>query len=89
MKGIVHCYSTITIDLSRLMKKINKMACASSEDSDQPLHPPSLISLRRPHEESVGPLLPIERTLKTDQTGRMPMLIRIFAGCTVILLVLS
>ena len=25
--------------------KINKMACASSEDSDQPGHPPSLIRI--------------------------------------------
>ena len=25
--------------------KTNKMACASSEDSDQPRHPPSLISV--------------------------------------------
>ena len=45
--------------------KTNKMACAPSEDSDQPGHPPSLISLRCPHEESFGPLLPIERTAKT------------------------
>ena len=36
--------------------KTNKMACASSEDSDQPGHPPSLIkSLRCPHEESLVP----------------------------------
>ena len=46
--------------------KTNKMACAPSEDSDQPGHPPSLIrvfavdaqadlSLRCPHEESLGP----------------------------------
>ena len=35
--------------------KTNKMACAPSEDSDQPGHPPSLISLRCPHEESWGP----------------------------------
>ena len=45
--------------------KANKMACAPSEDSDQPGHLPSLISLRCPHEESWGPLLPIERTAKT------------------------
>ena len=31
-------------------------------------------SLRCPHEESLGPKLPIERTAKTDQTGRMPRL---------------
>ena len=35
--------------------KTNKMASASSEDSDQPGHPHSLISLRCPHEESLGP----------------------------------
>ena len=32
---------------------------------DQPGHPPSLISLRCPHEESLGPQLPNERTVKT------------------------
>ena len=31
-------------------------------------------SLRCPHEESLGPYLPIERTAKTDQTGRMSRL---------------
>ena len=31
--------------------KTNKMAFAPSKDSDQPGHPPSLISLRCPHEE--------------------------------------
>ena len=46
--------------------KTNKMACAPSEDSDQPGHP---------HEESLGPQLPTERTAKTDHTGRMPRLI--------------
>ena len=39
-------------------------------------------SLRCPHEESLGPYLPTERTEKTD-------LIWVFAGCIVILLVLS
>ena len=33
--------------------KTNKMECAPSEDSDQPWHPPSLISLRCPREESL------------------------------------
>ena len=47
-------------------------------------------SLRCPHEESFGPELPTERTAKdSDQTGRMPRLIRVFAGRTVILLILS
>ena len=39
--------------------------CAPSEDSDQPGHPPSLLSLRCPHEQRLGPYLPIERTAKT------------------------
>ena len=39
--------------------------CAPSEDSDQPGHSPSLIRVRCPHEEGLGPKLPIERTAKT------------------------
>ena len=39
--------------------------CAPSEYSDQTGHPPSLIRVRCPHEESLGPWLPIERTAKT------------------------
>ena len=35
--------------------KANKMASMLSEDSDQPEHPPSLISLLCPHEECMGP----------------------------------
>ena len=46
-------------------------------------------SLRSPHEESLGPYQPIERTAKTDQTGWMPRLIWVFAGHTATLLVLS
>ena len=49
----------------------------NSEDSDQPGHPPGhLPSLHAESQDS-------------DQTGRMPRLIWVFAGCTVILLVLS
>ena len=33
--------------------------------TDQPGHPPSHISLRCSHEESLGPTLPIESTAKT------------------------
>ena len=50
--------------------------CAPSEDSDQP----GLCA------QWVAKDL---RIAKTDQTGRMPRLIRVFAGRTVILLVLS
>ena len=34
--------------------KTNKVECTPSKDSDQPGHPPSLISLRCPHEESLA-----------------------------------
>ena len=50
------------------------------------------LSLCCPHEESFGPKLPIKRTAKMLmrlQTGRMPRLIWVFAGRTVILLVLG
>ena len=45
--------------------KTNKMTCAPSEDSDQPGHLPSLISLRCLHEETMGHKLPTECTAKT------------------------
>ena len=35
--------------------KTYKMSCAPGEDSDQPGHAPSLISLRYPHEEFLDP----------------------------------
>ena len=44
--------------------KTHKMTCVPNKDTDQPGHPPSLISLRCPHEEALGPWLPIERTGK-------------------------
>ena len=50
--------------LEKPYDKTNKMACAPSEDSDQPGHPPSLISLRCPHEGTLGSV-PIEHTAKT------------------------
>ena len=64
--------------------KTNKMTCAPSEDSDQPGHPPSLISLRCSHEESLAPWLPTECTAKSLSrlggcTGGMPRLIWVFA----------
>ena len=34
------------------------MTSAPSEDSDQPGHPPSLIRVCCPHEETLGPQLP-------------------------------
>ena len=56
------------------------MACAPSEDSDQPGHLPSLISLRCLHEESLGLSYPLSAQRRL--TGRMPRLIGVFAGRT-------
>ena len=39
--------------------KTNKMTCVPSKDSDQPGHPPSLISLHSVHEETLGPYYPL------------------------------
>ena len=45
--------------------KTSKLTFAPSEDSDQHGLPSSLISLRCPHEVSLGRYQPIERTAKT------------------------
>ena len=73
--------------------------CASSEDWDQPGHPPSLISVGiRPvwSESSLATWRKLgslathwAHSEDSDQTGRMPGLIWVFTGRTVILLVLS
>ena len=55
------------------------MILVPSEDSDQPEHPPSLISLRCPHEETIGSSATHwVHCEDTDQTGRMPRLIWVF-----------
>ena len=72
--------------------KINKMACVPSEDSDQPGHPPSLINLPCPHEESSGPSkLPIHwGTAKTlIRLGGYPGWSESSLGAQIMLLVLS
>ena len=67
--------------------KINKMTCEPCEDSDQPGHPPSLISLHCPHEETLGPQLPIQCTAKTPiRLGGCPGLSESLLGAQVILL---
>ena len=56
--------------------KTNKMACAPSEDSDRPGHPPSLISSSLFAWKKLG-------SLATHWAHRwMPRLIRVFAGHT-------
>ena len=65
------------------------MACAPSEDSDQPGHPPSL-GIRPVWSESLFSAWRRFESLAThwahskdsDQNGRMPRLIWVFAGCT-------
>ena len=64
--------------LNELMHdKTNKITYAPSEDSSQPEK-----RLLCPHEKSLGPKLSIEHTVKTDQTGLIPRLIRVFTGGT-------
>ena len=63
--------------------KTNKMACAPSEDSDQPGHPPSLIRVF-----ACAQLVAKEPSFlhvdseDSDQTKRMPRLNWVFAGRT-------
>ena len=64
-----HAQLIILYNMSRLMTKPKKMACAPSEDSDQPGHPPSLIRV-------------FAVRMKKSWAGRMPRLIRVFAGRT-------
>ena len=61
--------------MERQHYKTNKMTCAPTEDSA------FSVSMRTE--------LPIEHTTKTYQTGWMPRLIRVFAGRTGYLFVLS
>ena len=60
--------------------KTNKMACAPSEDSES-----SLSAWRKPGSLATH----LAHSEDSDQTGRMPRLIWVFDGRTVILLVLS
>ena len=60
------------------------------EDSDQPVHLPSLISLPCPHEETLCPLLPTEHTAKIlIRPGRCAGWCASSMGAQIILLVLS
>ena len=56
--------------------KTNKMACAPNEDSDQPGHPPRLISVFTDHMKKAWVLsYPLSTSKDSDQAGRMPRLI--------------
>ena len=67
--------------------KTNKMTCAPSEDSDQPVHPPSLIRVFAVRMKKA--CVHWAHTEDSDQTGRMPRLIWVFAGRTCQSVVLS
>ena len=76
--------------MSRLVTKPNKMACAPSEDSDQPGHPPSLIRVFAVRMKKAWVLsypLSAHRRLWSDWADAQADLS--FAGRIVILLVLS
>ena len=63
--------------------KTNKKACAPSEDSDQPGHPPSLIRVLAVRMKKAQVLsYPLGTSEDSDQTGWMPRLIYVIAGCT-------
>ena len=64
--------------------KTNKINCAPSGDSGQPGHPPSLISIFvGPFWLAKDPVLLRAGSEYSDQGGRMPRLIWVFAGRTV------
>ena len=58
--------------MSHNMTKTNEVACAASEDSDQPGHPPSLIRVFAVRMKKATHWVHSE---DSDQTGRMPRLI--------------
>ena len=63
--------------------KTNKMACAPSEDSDQPRHPPSLIRVFVVRMKKALVLsYPLSASEDFDQTWRKPRLIGVFTGHT-------
>ena len=65
----VNMHSLInTNDIEPLYHKTNKLTCAPSKDSDQPVNPTS----RLLHSNSGG----------SDKTGQIPGLIRVCAGHT-------
>ena len=64
--------------------KTNKMICAPSDNSDQPGHPLSVLNGSSQCAQWVAedPMFLHVDSEDSDQTGRMPRLIWVFAGCT-------
>ena len=81
--GHIMISETITHSNEPPHDKTNKMICAPSEDSDQPWHPPSLIRVFAVRMTKAWDLIyPLKESDYSDQTGQMPRLIWVFAGCT-------
>ena len=77
-----HDFITLKIRFIKLHDKTSDLDFASSEDPDQPEHPPTLIRVFtvRTKNAKKGHYLPIERTAMTDP----PSLIRVFDWRTVV-----
>ena len=75
----MYVLNVVTLDKQSRYLLTYKMACAPSEDSDQPGHPSSLISLWCLLEQSLG-ATHWAQSKDSDQPGQMPRMIRIFAG---------
>ena len=70
--------------------KTKKMVCALKEDSDQPRHPPSLIRVFAVRMKKAWVLsYPLRTQRRLIRLGGCPDWSEFFAGCTLILLVLS
>ena len=83
---VSHCLQMVTFSVVVFEPphdKTNKVACAPSEDSDQPRHRPSLIRVFACTQwKAKDPSFVHADSDNSDQTGRMPRLIGVFAGCT-------
>ena len=74
--GLIPTLATCEKALEPPLDKTNKMACAPSEDSDQPGHPPSLIRVFAVRMKKAWVFsYPLSASEDSDQTGRMPRLI--------------
>ena len=67
MMCLAEAYNNAVVAYNRgaSARQNQQMACAPSENSDQPGHPLSDQNLCCPHEESLDSQLPVKRTTKT------------------------
>ena len=83
---VAECMSK-TISIEPQHDTTNKMTCMPIEDADQPVHPPSLIPVWLESSLCTSWVANVPMLLQADskdsnQTGRMPRLIWVFAGRT-------